>query len=136
MKYNFETLYEHVGYLFYGLISREGRISATDLLKLTEFVDKNWKPHASGDPTLSVHLADCILKGVRYASTNTMKSPRALESFKEYYIIHALGFSGMLRERIQSSVQMIKREFQGNAESNSIEADLQQLFALPPMAVT
>jgi len=131
MKYNFENLYEHVGYLFYGMVIQDGRISATDLLKLTEFVDKNWKPSASSDPGLSVHLAECILRGVRYASTNTMKAPHALASFKEYFIMHALGFSGTLRERILASVHAIRKEFQGNAASDTVESDLQRLFAIP-----
>jgi len=134
MKYNFESLYEHVGYLFYGMVSREGRISATDLLRLTEFVDKNWKPSASSDPGLSVHLADCILRGVRYASINGMKGPHALERFREYFVMHALGFSGTLREWILASVHAIRKEFQGNAESEGVEDILQRLFAIPPVS--
>lgn len=39
---------------FTGLVRRDDGISATDLLKLTEFVNDAWKPTASGDPRLSV----------------------------------------------------------------------------------
>jgi len=135
MKYNFENLYEHVGYLFYGLVSHEGRISASDLLKLTEFVDKTWKPHAAGDPTLSVHLADCILTGIRYAATNAMPAAHALGSFKDYFIIHALGFGSPVRERILTSVQTLQKDFGVNAGTEDIEKILQRLFAAPPVNV-
>jgi hypothetical protein len=60
MKYNFESLYEHIGYLFYGLVSRNGRISATDLLKLTELVDNTWKPAPTGDQCYSSRDTICI----------------------------------------------------------------------------
>jgi len=135
MKYNFENLYEHVGYLFYGLVRRDDGISATDLLKLTEFVNNTWKPAASGDPMLSTHLAEHIHQGIRYAFTNRMTTRHALESFKEYFIVHALGFSGTLRERILSSAHTLRKDFPGNSTSNGIDLELQRLFAVPPVAV-
>jgi hypothetical protein len=135
MKYNFENLYEHVGYLFYGLVCREGRISASDLLKLTEFVDRTWRPQAAGDPTLSMHLADCIQMGIRYGTVNRMSAAQALESFKGYFILHALGFSGTLRERILSSVHTIRKDFKGSSETEGIEDTLPRLFAVPPVTV-
>jgi hypothetical protein len=134
MKYNFENLYEHVGFLFYGLVRSDGGISATDLIKLTEFVDTTWKPVASGDPTLSVHLADRILQGIRFASSNKMTTPHAFESFKEYFVLHALSFNVILRDRILASLQSIRKEFPGNSESNGIEEGLQRLFSVPPVA--
>jgi hypothetical protein len=135
MKYNFENLYEHVGYLFYGLVRRDGGISATDLLKLTEFVNKTWMPSASGDPTLSAYLAERIHQGIRYASTNRMTTRHAIGSFKEYFIMHALGFSSTLRERILFSVYTIQKEFAGNPESNGIDLELQRLFTIPSVSV-
>lgn len=134
MKYNFENLYEHVGYLFYALVRREEGISATDLLKLTEFVNKTWKPSASGDPALSIYLAERIHHGIRYASTNRMTARRGMESFKEYFILYALSFSSALRERILTSVYTIQKEFAGNPESNGIGLELERLFAIPPVA--
>lgn len=128
MKYSFESLYEHIGYLFYGLIRRNGVISASDLLRLNELVDNGWKPQATGDQTLSVHLADCIHRGIRYAATNAMSTQHALQSFKQYYAIHALGFSAALRERILASVTEIVKEFPRNPDAGNIESDLRQLF--------
>jgi len=129
MKYNFENLYEHVGYLFYGMVSREGKISATDLLKLNEFVDRTWKPGVAGDPMLSAHLVDCIHRGIRYGSINGMSTLHALDSFKGYFILHALGFDDALREKILSSVQTIQREFSENPQANDIDKVLGRLFA-------
>jgi hypothetical protein len=134
MKYNFDNLYEHVGYLFYGLVCQEGRISASNLLKLTEFIDQTWRPQAAGDPVLSMYLADCIKMGVRYGSINKMTTTHALESFKGYFIMHALGFNGTLRERILSSVHALRRDFKGGSETEGIEDDLQRLFVVPPLA--
>jgi hypothetical protein len=131
MKYNFESLYEHIGYLFYGLVSRNGRISATDLLKLTELVDTTWKPAPTGDQTLSVHLADVIHRGIRYASTNMMTTPRSIDSFKSYFTIHSLAFSGVLRDRILNTVSTIIKEFPRNTDAGPIEADLRNLFSSP-----
>jgi hypothetical protein len=131
MKYNFESLYEHIGYLFYGLVSRNGKISATDLLKLTELVDNTWKPGPTGDQTLSVHLADVIHRGIRYASTNMMTTPRSIDSFKSYFTIHSLAFSSALRERILISVDTIIKEFPRNIDAGPIEGDLRQLFSAP-----
>ncbi len=134
MKYNFESLYEHIGYLFYGLVTRNGKISASDLLKLTELVDNTWKPGPTGDQTLSVHLADCIHRGIRYASINAMSTAHALESFKVYFSTHALGFGGALRERIVSSASTIVKEFPRNIDVGPIETDLRRLFAPPTVA--
>jgi hypothetical protein len=131
MKYNFESLYEHIGYLFYGLVSRNGRISATDLLKLTELIDNNWKPAQTGDQTLSVHLADVIHRGIRYASTNAMTTSHSIDRFKSYYSIHSLAFSDALRERIVTTVSTIIKEFPRNTEAGPIEADLRHLFSAP-----
>jgi hypothetical protein len=135
MKYNFEHLYEHVGYLFYALVRRDAGIAAADLLKLTEFVNNSWKPEASGDPTLGVHLAERIHSGIRYASANRMTTLHAIESFKVYFTLHALVFSGTLRERVLSSVNTIQKEFAGNHESYGIDVVLQRLLAVPSVAV-
>ena len=135
MKYNFETLYEHIGYLFYGLVSRDREISASDLLKLTEYVEVTWKPGASGDSLSGVYPPDYILRGIRYASANRMPEQHALDSFKTYFIMHALGFGGTLREQILASVLTIGRGFQGNPESRNIGEDLQRLFAVPSVSM-
>ncbi len=134
MKYNFESLYEHIGYLFYGLVCKNGKISAADLLKLTDHIDSNWKPGTSGDQTLSFHLADCIHRGVRFASTNMMTSAHAFESFKGYYLVHALGFGDTMRERIGVSVKSIMKEIPVNADAPVIEAELARMFAKQTIA--
>lgn len=123
MKYNFESLYEHIGYLFYGMLSRNGKISASDLLQLTELIDSVWKPEIARDARLSDHLADCIHKGVRFASVNMMTSAHAIESFKNYYATHSLAFSALLREKITTSVSQINKQFHKNADVPLIKLD-------------
>jgi hypothetical protein len=133
MKYNFESLYEHIGYLFYGLVSRHGKISASQLFRLTELIDNTWKPEPTGNQTLSVHLADCIHRGVRYASTNMMTTSTCVDSFKGYFIMHTLGFSAALRERIAASVHTIAKEFPGNPDTTLI-VELQRLLTSPAVS--
>jgi hypothetical protein len=123
MKYNFESLYEHIGYLFYGMVSRNGKLSASDLLKLTELIDSLWKPDIAGDARLSDHLADCIHRGVRFASVNLMSSPHSIESFKNYLATHSLAFSALLRERISTSVDQINQQFKKDGEMSVISFD-------------
>ena len=109
MKFDFEKIYEHIGYLFYGLASRDSNLTPSDLVKLTDFIEHWWKPDANGNHALYRHLTDCIHQGVKYAVDNKMPAHHALESFRTYFLIHAFAFGSALRSKILSAAPEIMK---------------------------
>jgi hypothetical protein len=131
MKVNFEDIYEHIGFLFFAVASRaKGRLSPSALIKLTEIIEKEWRPVSGGDVALNMHLVDCIHAGVRYAMDNLTAPSSALESFRNYYTIHALPFGKALREKIISSALKIETEFSSRTQLNGSQHDLAELMHL------
>lgn len=125
MKVNFEDIYQHIGFLFYGLASRDGKLSSQDFSRLTEMLEKNWAHTGNGDPVLTMHLVDCMYEGILYAIGNAMSTDHALASFRTYYRIHPLPFSQVLKERIISSSMLISREFPQRPQHARIKEGLE-----------
>lgn len=103
MKIDFENIYEHIGFLHYGVASRSGGLSASSLTRLKDFIEKTWQPETSGY-SLTQHLIDSIHEGVRFASENKMSSEHAISSFADFYKMHSLPFSEALKAKIISSL--------------------------------
>lgn len=135
MKVNYENIYEHIGYLFYALASGKGKLSSAELVRLTDMIEKTWKPITNGDPVLHMHLVDCIHAGVRYAIDNLMRPDHALTSFCDYFRIYSLPFSKTLKEKIIGSAVLILKEFSGNRQNEHVETDLEELMGLKPITV-
>jgi len=131
MKFNSEDLYEHVGYLFYGIACENTRLSAGNLLKLNQFIDRMWRITICDDVSLSKHLADCIHGGVRFASVNSMSVNHALASFTGYFNMHPSIFGQKLRDGILLSVDMLLKEFPINPKAGNITKDMQHLLGTP-----
>jgi hypothetical protein len=129
MKFNSEDLYEHVGYLFYGIACEDTRLSAGNLLRLNQFIDSMWRLTICDDVSLSKHLADCIHGGVRFASVNNMSVNQALASFTGYFIMHPSIFGQKLRAGILLSVEILLKEFPNNLRAGDINKDVQRLLA-------
>lgn len=130
MKVNFEDIYRHIGFLFYGLASRDGKVSSQDFSRLTEILEKDWGRAGSGDPVLTMHLVDCMYEGIRYAIDNAMSTEHALASFRNYYRIHPLPFSQVLKERIISSSMLISREFPQRSQHARINEGMEAFMHL------
>ncbi len=131
MKFNSEDLYEHVGYLFYGIACEDARLSAGNLLRLNQFIDCMWRLAICGDVSRSKYLADCIHRGVRFASVNNMTVNHALASFTVYFIMHRSIFGQKLRQGILLSVDMLLKEFPNNPKAGDITEDMRRLLATP-----
>lgn len=129
MKVNFEPLYEHIGYLFFALTAKERQLSQGDLMKLTELIEKNWKPVTNGDPVLDMHLAECIHAGIRYAVQNGMSPDHAFKSFMDYFRIHSLPFSKTLKERILALSLQIMQEFPSDQRGSRMQFEMEKRLA-------
>lgn len=131
MKVNFESIYEHIGILLYGIACKNGSLSTEDRLRLTEFIEKNWRGPVTAD-SLSLHLVDCIHGGVRHAIVNSMGSASALQSFADYYRIHTLPFGDALKKRIVTSALQLVAETRAESKSR-IESYLAELLNAKPI---
>lgn len=128
MKVNFENIYEHIGYLFFALASKDGELPTDRLNKLTELIENIWRPITIGDPILNMNLVNCIHTGVKYAIQNEMSAEHAMTSFIDYYRIHSLPFSKALKEKIlASSIQIIK-EFPAGRNGLRVQSEIEKLF--------
>ncbi|MEO5603839.1 MAG: hypothetical protein ABIR06_23175 [Cyclobacteriaceae bacterium] len=81
---------------------------------------------------MNLHLVDCIHAGIRYAVDNLTSSSEALESFRNYYKIHALLFGKTLREKIVSSAIKIESEFPSHTQSDRGQHELAELMGVRP----
>jgi hypothetical protein len=128
MKVNFESLYEHIGYLFYGLACRNGELSTAQFAKLADLIEANWRPAINGDPGIYLHLVDCIHGGIRYAQENDFDSEEAMSSFSNYYEIHPLPFSEPLKEKVLASAALIVMEFPSWQRNELQKIDVSKLM--------
>ena len=117
------------------LASGKGKLSSAELVRLTDIIERTWKPITNGDPVLHMHLVDCIHAGVRYAIDNSMRPDHALTSFFDYFRIHSLPFSKTLKEKIIGSAVLILKVFSDNRQNEHIETDLEELMRLKPITV-
>lgn len=134
MKENFENIYEHIGYLFYALVRGEVALSTAQLVKLTELIERMWKPMSNGNPELHLHLVDCIHAGVKYAVENRMSREHALSSFRTYFQIHGLPFGIELKKKVISSVLAIQKEFP-SGRAKELFTELEDLLGIKPVEV-
>lgn len=130
MKVNFEDIYRHIGFLFYAVASKGTGLSASDRLRLTDIIERNWRQTGNGDPGLNMHLVDCIHGGIRYAIVNSMSRDHAISSFIDYYMIHTLPFSPELKKKIINSASLISAEFPESSHSGQLKQNLESLMHL------
>lgn len=135
MKVNFENIYEHIGYLLFSVTSGKGKLSDVELLKLTDVVEKTWRPVVNGDSALQMHLVDCIHAGIRYAIENSMTPEQALASFRSFFQIHSFAFGKSLKEKIVSSVMALHKELPHSRQHEFVETELGDLMGLKSMPV-
>jgi hypothetical protein len=135
MKVNFESIYEHVGYLFYGLACRNGDLSTAQSIKLTDLIETTWRPTANGDPGIYLHLVDCIHGGISYALENGFDSEEAMLSFSNYYQNHSRPFGEPLKEKILATAAAIVKEFPAWQQSELKKIDVGKLMGMRSVVV-
>lgn len=128
MKVDFESIYRHIGHLFYGLAFNAKNPTVEQVVKLTDLIETIWKPVAGGDAGLHLHLVDCIHDGIRSAIENGMSSGQALSSFNTYYQIHPLPFGQSLKEKIMATVLAIVNEVPHRSSNGFDKEALSQLL--------
>jgi hypothetical protein len=111
MKANFESIYEHVGYLFYALASEDKKLSFTDFDTLKSVIAQNWKPAINSETGLQCHLVDCIYNSLWVGFHNHMDSNTAFELFDNFYLVHELNFANSFRDKIFVTANAIVHEF-------------------------
>jgi hypothetical protein len=135
MKVNFESIFEHIGYLFYGLACRNGDLSTAQFLKLSDLIEATWRAKTSGDPGIYLHLVDCIHGGISYAQENGFDSQEAMVSFTNYYQNHSGPFGEPLKEKIFATASAIVKEFPTWQQNELKKIDVGKMMGMGSIVV-
>lgn len=134
MKFSFEDVYRHIGYLFYALAAEHGKLNTVTFDKLTRLVDQQWYP-SGGETTVETQLVGHLHDGLRTAFEMAKPSSEAFFDFKSYYSIHVAPFGQSLRSRIFSTSNTIASEFSGNGKKSAFLTELEKLLVVNPIAL-
>ena len=115
MKYNFENIYEHLGYLFFSVATPRGELSADSYLTLRSIISQHWLP-AGADTTLDARLAMHIFKAIDTAVAEKVTRANALGYFKSFYHIHRMAFSASFRHKIIATINALAQVFKPNPQ--------------------
>jgi hypothetical protein len=111
MKVTFESLYEHIGYLFYALASEFHKLSSYEDSKLNELIEEHWKVLHPKDAPLHHHLNEHLHTGVHNAMTASLLPDQAFKIFEDYYLVHKRSFGDTLRDKIQKCSDQIVHDY-------------------------
>jgi hypothetical protein len=118
MKANFESLYDHIGYLFYALASEQKPLSEYDMKKLETEISESWQPLTSVEPALHYSLIKHLNQTITECHKESITSNNAFEIFEDYYCVHHSNFGDNLQHRILSAATEISHEFFSTIKDN------------------
>jgi hypothetical protein len=131
MKANFESLYEHVGYLFYALACEQRDLSDYDLARLEREIVEALPPIANVEPTLHYTLLRKMIDAIGQSQKESLTSNNAFELFEDYYFVHHGNFGPMFQDKIVCAANAISHEFFSVIKSpagSCMLIELKQLF--------
>lgn len=134
MKFSFNDVYRHIGYLFYALATEHGKLNTITFDRLIRLVDQQWYP-SGNETTIETHLVGHLHDGLRTAFDGAKSSREAFHDFKTYYTIHGAPFGQSLRSRIFSTSNTIASEFSGNGKKSDFLTELEKLLVVNPIAL-
>ena len=114
MKVNFETLYEHIGYLFYALASEFRKLSLDESRmwnELNKRVDQHWKVMHPQEAWLHLRLHEHIHLGIQNALSASLTPAQAFSIFEDFFAVHKVSFGVPLKEKIQKCSNEIAHDF-------------------------
>jgi hypothetical protein len=111
MKANYESMYQHIGCLFYALASEERTLSTYDLNKLKTEIAETLQPLTTGDAQFHYRLVKSIHDGINECHIDSLSGFNAFELFEDYYLVHHLNFSTTTQEQILQASNQISREY-------------------------
>ena len=138
MKANFESLYDHIGYLFYALANEQKPLSAYDIKKLETEISESWQPLTSAESNLHYSLIKHLNNTITDCFNRRLSSAEAFDIFEEYYLVHHVNFGPSLQGKILNAANEISHEFfslSKNKEGSHTLAELKKLLH-PPVEVT
>ena len=146
MKANFESLYDHIGYLFYALASEQRRLSEYDLKKLKTEISEWWQPLTSAEASLHYSLIKHLNTTITDCHQDELSANNAFEIFEDYFSVHHINFGNDLQRKILLAANDISREFFSNVTDKTgshLMRELKQLlhpkqeerFECPPAAI-
>ena len=111
MKANFESLYEHVGYLFYAVASEQRNLSTYDLARLKGEIIEALLPLTNIEPTLHYTLLKHVNNAIEQSCNESLTGNNAFEMFEDYYFVHRANFSPTFENKILVAASAISHEF-------------------------
>jgi hypothetical protein len=111
MKANFESLYDHIGYLFYALATEQKPLSELDMKKLQMEISESWQPFTNAESMLHYSFLKHLNNSITECFINDLSSNNAFEVFEDYYFIHRLNFGDSLQQKILAAANEISSEF-------------------------
>jgi hypothetical protein len=141
MKANFQTIYESIGYLFYALGAKHGKLSCEEYERLKGLICQKWQPeltsyhirHLNTYESLQTDLIDHIHMAVKKAYENQLCGHQAFEYFKDYYCQHTTPYGESLKENMISTSKQIARAFSSdNDPATDILSEVKVLLGFTP----
>jgi len=111
MKANFESLYDHIGYLFYALASEQKTLSKYDMKRLETEISESWQPLTSAEASLHYSLIKHLNNTITNCQSDGLTSSNAFEVFEDYYSIHYANFGDDLQHKILAAANEVSHEF-------------------------
>jgi hypothetical protein len=140
MKVNFQNVYESIGYLFYALSVRKGKLTSDEYSKLHDIIYQKWEPffisyhrHLNTYDALQSDLIEHLHSAIKKAHDCEWNALQAFEHFKNYYLEHMLPYNETLKENMMLTSKCIARAFCSNDDpASSVLHEVNQLLGLKP----
>jgi hypothetical protein len=111
MKANFESLYDHIGYLFYALATEQKPLSELDMKKLEIEISDSWQPFTKAESSLHYSFLKHLNNSINECFINDLSSNNAFEVFEDYYFIHRVNFGNGLQQKMLTAAKEISGDF-------------------------
>lgn len=120
MKNN-ETLYRHLGYLFYSIAAADKHINAAEIETLKHAVTEKWLAIDESTDEFGTDTAHYISIAFDYLTEVLPAADNAYKHFETYYNNHKEVFTPALKSTIMETALLISHSFAG---SNKAELNI------------
>jgi hypothetical protein len=132
MKVYFDSLFEHIGLLFYAIGAERGKPEPAEYLSLKKMVEADWGLPSDDRGPVENHLAHHLYSGLRSAFESSINPEHAFDCFRDYYQVHALSCGDALKAKIIATAHSIAREFPVKVPGSGLADRLELLFSHRP----
>ena len=130
MKAYFDSLYEHIGLLFYAIASERGKPDTTEFLSLKHMVEADWGLPSDDRLPIENNLSQHLYSGLQSAFENSIHPESAFDCFRDYYQVHAISFGDALKAKIIATAHSITSEFPVKVPGSGFADRLEVRFSI------